>query len=187
MLLRTNWPFDICVLYKRKLLFSKRKLPTSSRKSNPKVEKLVGPHCPTGTGREDPAQQDTLRRYRIQLGRQSLFEGLGQYSYASRQLRTLDEMRIYKKDDAQVRWKEIEQWLTEDLEDAWDTLRNCRTDDAHPTLTDEDEDPPTPDQLKQAVRDVFKSSKKTNMRRQAESLIDILDTLSRAQHVDILK
>jgi hypothetical protein len=106
-----------------------------------------------------------------------------------RELLTLDDMREAPKDDAQKkRWEEVEELLTEELESAWEKLRNGRMDDAHPTtLTDDDDEVPTPDQLKQVLKVAFNSSSSANMRRQAENLIDLLDQLSRAQHVDILQ
>jgi hypothetical protein len=106
-----------------------------------------------------------------------------------RELLTLDDMREAPKDDAQKkRWEEVEELLTEELESAWEKLRNGRTGDAHPTtLTDDDDEVPTPDQLKQVLKVAFNSSSSANMRRQAENLIDLLDQLSRAQHVDILQ
>jgi len=107
-----------------------------------------------------------------------------------KQLRTYDDMKKHPKNPQQAQvWQAIEKEWTDELEDAFTELRDCRTNDAHPTRVnpDTDVDVPTPDQLKKVVAEVFNARKQKETRESAYQLIDLLDKLALVLKRDILE
>jgi cell division protein FtsB len=105
-------------------------------------------------------------------------------------LRTIQDIEsTEKKPDEQQRWDDFKvKFWEDDFDDVLEKFTTNRVDLAHPTtLTEDDEDCPSPKDLQAIVEDLYKAKNSKEIRKNGIALIDKLDLVTRKLGRDLLQ